>query len=81
MKRGRKPTEVDLSTYSSRVGQAIKSRREKAGVAAGQLAEVLGVTVGNVYQWERGVRAPHLDLLPAIAEALGCTIRTLLPPE
>lgn len=81
----RPANEVDVSTYSGRLAQRMKTLREKAGISTDQAAEAItaaGFTVATrtYYGWEAGSRQPPLDALPSIATALGQkTVRTLLP--
>lgn len=51
--------------------------RKKAGLSQAKLAEVCGVTQAAVAAWESGVKYPTADKLPAIAEALKCSIDDL----
>ena len=41
------------------------------------LAERLGVTYQAVHNWEKGINDPSADLLPIIAQELGCEIGDL----
>lgn len=66
----------------------IRALRERMGMTAVQLGDAVGVTFQAVYKWERGEAAPSADKLPALADALHCTIDALygrepptLPPE
>jgi len=45
------------------------------------LAEKLGVSDKAVSKWERGLGCPDVVLMPALAEALGISIETLLEGE
>lgn len=44
--------------------------RQRPPVSQAELARMLGVTRGTVCRWESGVRLPHEDMLPIIAEKL-----------
>ena len=59
----------------------IRTLRRAANMSQDQLAEVLKVTQGAVYQWEAGLTMPHASKLPAIADALHCSIEDILKPE
>ena len=56
---------------------SIKPIRENLGISQHQLAAKLGVNQTAVSQWERGAALPGCDKLPALAEALGCSIDEL----
>jgi len=56
----------------------IRALRIAAHLSQDQLAETLKVTQGAVYQWEAGLTMPHSSKLPAIAEALNCSIEDIL---
>ncbi|MCI9626491.1 MAG: helix-turn-helix transcriptional regulator [Clostridia bacterium] len=55
----------------------IEFRRKKENITQSQLAERLGVSQANISQWENGEAFPRADKLPALAEALNCTIDDL----
>ena len=52
------------------------ARKAASGTRA-QLAEKLGISQTAVAKWETGKAYPRADILPAIAEALGCSIDDL----
>jgi len=51
--------------------------REQQGLTAKALAQTLNVTAQAVGKWERGEAMPQAALLPALADALNCTIDAL----
>jgi transcriptional regulator with XRE-family HTH domain len=55
----------------------IKSKRVEAGLSQKQLAEIMGVTQAAIANWETGGVYPRASQLPALAEALNCTIDDL----
>ena len=55
----------------------LKARRTAAGLTLRQIGETVGVSAQAVAKWEAGTAWPSADLLPAIAEALGCSIDDL----
>ena len=55
----------------------IRPIRERMGISQLQLAVELGVNQTAVSQWERGAAFPACEKLPALAEALACTIDDL----
>lgn len=59
----------------------IKRLRTEKNMTQAELAELLHVTRQTVSSWERGNSTPDLELLPAIAEALGTDQTNLLYPS
>jgi len=55
----------------------LKTIRRARGLSQVDLGEVLGVTRQTVYNWETGQAWPSAEMLPRIAEALGCSIGEL----
>lgn len=79
---GKKASARDLSTYSGRLGAAIRARREAIGMSVADLAAMLpDVTASAIYQWEAGRHSPPADLFPVIAAALKTRVRKLMPEE
>jgi transcriptional regulator with XRE-family HTH domain len=76
--KGRPPKELDQSTYTNQVAARIRERRVKKKLTVAAAAGKAGVPTATWYQWERAYALP-LDRLPAIAAALGCHPRKLLP--
>lgn len=64
-----------------KTGALIRALRAERGMTQLELAERTGVTDKAVSKWERGCGAPDISLLPALAEALGVSARTLLRGE
>lgn len=63
------------------MGNNIRELRQAAHISQDQLATMLNVTQGAVYQWEAGLTMPHTSKLPAIAEALNCNIEDIFEVE
>ena len=59
----------------------IKEKRIAAGLTQVQLAERVGVNQSAVAQWECGRATPKGELLPKLADILGCTIDALFGRE
>lgn len=78
---GRKPCELDTSTYAGRFAARLRELRDRRGKTVDELALSLGVAVSTVYGWENGTRRPDISQLPVIAEALGVKPRSLLPED
>ena len=55
----------------------LAAKRAAAGLTQQALADRVGVDRPNVANWETGRSLPLAALLPALAEALGCTIDEL----
>lgn len=55
----------------------IKCKRVEAGLSQKQLADIMGVTQAAIANWETGGVYPRASQLPALAEALNCTIDDL----
>jgi transcriptional regulator with XRE-family HTH domain len=66
-------------TYSRLVfqGATLKSLRQRRRMSLRALAQKLGVTYQAVHSWEKGISDPSADLLPIIAQELGCEIGDL----
>ena len=58
-------------------GATLRFLRQGKKLSLRALAERLGVTYQAVHNWEKGVNDPSADLLPIIAEELGCEIGDL----
>ena len=56
---------------------AIERNRKKVGKTQAELADELGVTQGNISQWENGIAFPRMNKLPELAKALDCSIDEL----
>ena len=52
----------------------LKELRTAAGLTQSQLAAVLGVAQPTLCGWETGTARVPSDLLPRLADILGCTI-------
>lgn len=57
--------------------KGIRPRRLAAGLTQEELAQRLDVSRSTVAMWEAGQNWPFSVQLPALAEALGCTIDQL----
>lgn len=65
----------------NKTGALIRALRQERQLTQSALAETVGVSDKAVSKWERGCGAPDISLLPALAEALGVSARTLLRGE
>jgi len=60
----------------------IARARKKAGLTQKDLQDRLGMrSNATVSQWESGKRMPRADILPRIADILGCTVDELVRPN
>ena len=59
------------------IGERIQVARKKKGMKQSELAEILGVAVITIGQYERDKREPRLDQLRAIADALNVPLSFL----
>ena len=57
--------------------EKIRALRENAGWTQAELAERVGVSEKVVSKWECGETKPSADILPALADAFGCTLDAL----
>ena len=63
-----------------KIGTRIASLRKERKLTGEALAERLQVNPQAVSKWENGRCLPETAILPALAEALGCSIDSLLCP-
>lgn len=60
------------------IGDNIKRLRKEAGVSQAELADKVGVTQGMLSRIECGTRVPPLMVCVDIAQALKCSIDSLV---
>lgn len=58
-------------------GATLKGLRQRRRLTLRALAQRLGVTYQAVHNWEKGINHPSADLLPILANELGCEIGDL----
>lgn len=75
---GRHVNQPDTTTFTGQVAAEIRQRRLALKCSAEHAAAAAGVPVQTWYNWERGRHLP-LERLPAIAAALDCPPRLLIP--
>ena len=56
----------------------IEARRKAVGMSQQELADKIGVSRSAVAMWESGASAPRAGMLPALADALWCSVDELL---
>jgi transcriptional regulator with XRE-family HTH domain len=59
-------------TQTTTPGQRIKAARLAAGLTVGELAQRMSVTSPRISNLESGAKAPGLEVLLKIAEAIPC---------
>ena len=59
----------------------IKECRKRAGITQAQLAQKLGIAQNTVAMWETGRQCPRALDIPAIADALNCSVDALYGRE
>lgn len=64
-----------------KVGKKIASLRKERGYTGEQLAQRLQVSPQAVSKWENAKCLPETSVLPGLAEALDCSIDSLLYPQ
>ncbi len=60
------------------LAERIAQYRRQKGLSQETLAQQLGISRQSVSKWERGEALPETDKLPALAQALGVSLDTLL---
>lgn len=76
----RQAKEPDTSTFVGRIASEIRRRRVRKKLSVEEAAAAAGAPVQTWYHWEQGKTLP-LERLPAIAAAVGCRVRDLIPRE
>ena len=62
------------SAIDQHVGQRLQEQRQRAGIAADRIGQVLGVSVDRLADWEAGrTRIPAHHLL-AVSQLLSCSL-------
>ncbi|MDZ4847799.1 MAG: helix-turn-helix transcriptional regulator [Pirellulaceae bacterium] len=77
---------IDESTYSGRFAARLRMLREKTGMSGQQMAEAItdngfNTPTRTYYGWESRGRDAPLDSYPAIAKAMGVSVRALIPAK
>lgn len=72
-----RPAKTEAPAY----GKHLAGLRTAAGLSQQQIAEAIGVRQSTVATWERSARPPKGDVLPALAQALGVELQTLIQTD
>lgn len=68
-----------LRRIPTKIPNAIRQYRLKAGLTQGQLAERLKVRSETISAWERGLTCPTVSFLLRLAKTLGTLAESLYP--
>jgi transcriptional regulator with XRE-family HTH domain len=63
----------------NRIGEALRQRRIRRGLTRAALANKVDVSPAMITYLEQGERRPSIELLDALASALGCRVADLIP--
>ena len=69
---------MDMANIKKKLGVRTSQLRMKAGMTQAKLAEKADLSIDSISRIERGDRAPSLESLESIAEALGVDSAELL---
>lgn len=76
---GRTSSHTSAKTFNfGNLADQIKKHRHKTGLSQRELATRLGVTAGAVGQWELGLKAPSVQRLAKLSNALSVSLEVLL---
>jgi transcriptional regulator with XRE-family HTH domain len=68
--------------HSKEIGKRIRTERERRDISQKNLAEMAGIPVITLQQYERGItKRPRIDQLSKIAQALGLSVDDFLADE
>ena len=71
-------SDQEVEEYSLRLAEAIKARREQAGLSRNRLAELSAISQPMVGLIERNIHSPTVETLVRLAKNLGVTPSELL---
>lgn len=67
-------------TKVTNIGENIRFRRERLGWTKQRLGDELGLTSTQVYNYERGISKPTIDVALRLSDLFGCTVNELTLP-
>lgn len=76
----RNDPKAEEKKLAKRLGALIAARRKSLGLTQGELAEAVGVEQESMSRIETGIITPSLSRLLSLADALDCSLETLLRP-
>lgn len=62
-----------METYNDLIASRIKASRTAAGLTVEEAASSVGIGKSRWLNWECGIRAPKMDILPTVARAINST--------
>lgn len=62
-------------------GEALKYRREEAGLSQLELSKKIGTSHQNINRWEKGEVLPSIDFCVKLADFYGITVDELIGRE
>lgn len=68
-----------MSMITNRIGERVKTLREKAGISGNAFAKQAGISQAYLWEIENGKTEPSISSLEKIAIALGTTLKSLIP--
>src|SRR5690242_11582319 len=71
----------DQGWFFARVAEQVAAQRAARGLSQAELAELTGTTQSAIARLESGRRAPRLDTLLRVANALDCELEVALRPR
>jgi transcriptional regulator with XRE-family HTH domain len=75
MKKGVKAV---MEINQKKIGDRIRSKREKNGLSQKALAEAVGISPPAINRFEKGIKVPSVDTLAKLAKSLGVSTDFLL---
>ncbi|GAB5606354.1 helix-turn-helix domain-containing protein [Sideroxyarcus sp. TK5] len=76
----RNDPKAEEKKLAKRLGALIAARRKSLGLTQGELAEAVGIEQESMSRIETGIITTSLSRLLSLADALDCSIETLLRP-
>ena len=73
--------DLDLSGAYRAIGEQVARQRARHRLSQRQLAELCGTTQSAIARLEGGSRAPRIDTLIRVADALDCELVVRLRPR
>ncbi len=76
----RNDPKAEEKKLAKRLGALIAARRKSLGLTQGELAEAVGIEQESMSRIETGIITTSLSRLLSLADALDCSLETLLRP-
>jgi transcriptional regulator with XRE-family HTH domain len=77
----RKPTDDELRAAYRAIADQVAAQRARHRLSQRELAELCGTTQSAIARLESGRRAPRIDTLIRVADALDCELVVRLRPR